>query len=70
MQLLLLQEVESEPDEGEVVPGDNWPGEGKIIFSNVVMRYREDMEPVLQNINFNISTKEKVGVIGRTGAGM
>lgn len=33
------------------------------------MRYRPDMDPVLRNITFDIKEKEKVGVVGRTGAG-
>ena len=33
------------------------------------MRYRPDMDPVLRNVSFDILPQEKVGVIGRTGAG-
>lgn len=34
------------------------------------MRYRPDMDPVLRTISFDIKEKEKVGVVGRTGAGI
>ena len=33
------------------------------------MRYFENESPVLNNLNFTIDAKEKVGVVGRTGAG-
>ena len=33
------------------------------------MRYREDTEIVLDGLNFTINSNEKVGVVGRTGAG-
>ena len=31
--------------------------------------YRKDLKPVLQGLNFSIKAGEKVGVVGRTGAG-
>jgi ABC-type multidrug transport system fused ATPase/permease subunit len=33
------------------------------------MRYREKLEPVLCNITFRIEGGQKVGIVGRTGAG-
>jgi len=33
------------------------------------MRYHEDLEPVLKSISFKINGGEKVGIVGRTGAG-
>ena len=33
------------------------------------MRYREDLAPVLTAVTCNIEPKEKIGVVGRTGAG-
>lgn len=38
-------------------------------FSNMSMRYREDLPCVLRNISFVIRAKEKIGVVGRTGSG-
>ena len=33
------------------------------------MRYRPELEPVLKHLNLHIDPGEKVGVVGRTGAG-
>jgi len=47
----------------------NWPSKGEITFLNFEVRYREDLEPVLRKISFNVGGGEKVGIVGRTGAG-
>jgi len=49
-------------------PPPEWPQEGKIVFKNMNMTYR-DGELVLKNINVGINGEEKVGIVGRTGAG-
>jgi ABC-type multidrug transport system fused ATPase/permease subunit len=33
------------------------------------MKYRRELDPSLVNVNFKIESKEKVGIVGRTGAG-
>ena len=40
-----------------------------IHFSNVYMRYREHLEPVLKGLHYHIKSGQKIGIIGRTGAG-
>merc|ERR1712176_543653 len=50
-------------------PSAHWPPNGQIIFDNVWMRYREGLEYVLKGLTFEVRAGEKVGVIGRTGAG-
>lgn len=45
------------------------PTEGEIMFCGVSLRYFKEEEPVLKNLNFHIRPKEKVGIVGRTGAG-
>jgi ATP-binding cassette subfamily C (CFTR/MRP) protein 4 len=47
----------------------NWPREGKIEFENVSYAYDVNLPNVLQNITLKINSKEKIGIIGRTGAG-
>ncbi|XP_053661392.1 ATP-binding cassette sub-family C member 4 [Anopheles marshallii] len=50
-------------------PQRNWPEFGAIRFINVDLRYNEDGERVLRDLNFTIRSNEKVGIVGRTGAG-
>eukprot|EP00039_Didymoeca_costata_P001605 m.53694 g.53694 ORF g.53694 m.53694 type:complete len:1509 (-) comp10879_c0_seq1:1965-6491(-) len=50
-------------------PGNRWPDHGKVVFENLGVRYREGLDLVLKNINCDIEPGEKVGVVGRTGAG-
>jgi len=50
-------------------PPDNWPSKGAVRFENYTTRYRADLDPVLKNLNVNIKGMEKVGIVGRTGAG-
>ncbi|CAC5365085.1 ABCC1 [Mytilus coruscus] len=50
-------------------PPDNWPQKGEIVFTDFRMRYRTGTELVLQGINLNIHHGEKIGIVGRTGAG-
>ncbi|CAF2939746.1 unnamed protein product, partial [Rotaria sp. Silwood2] len=46
---------------------DDWPSRGIIEFKDYTFRYRPELDPVLKNLNLRIESKEKIGVIGRTG---
>ncbi|XP_063223011.1 multidrug resistance-associated protein 1-like [Bacillus rossius redtenbacheri] len=64
-------EYEQEPaweKPNEQVTSD-WPTGGKVEFRNYQLRYREGLPLVLKGINFTIQGGEKVGIVGRTGAG-
>ncbi|CAF4347407.1 unnamed protein product, partial [Adineta steineri] len=52
-------------------PPSNWPSEGRIVFNNVSMSYSNDEHApfVLRNISMTIKSAEKIGIVGRTGAG-
>uniref|UniRef100_A0A8D0L527 Multidrug resistance-associated protein 1 n=1 Tax=Sphenodon punctatus TaxID=8508 RepID=A0A8D0L527_SPHPU len=53
----------------QTAPPSKWPHEGKVEFRSFGLRYREDLDLVLKNINVTINGAEKVGIVGRTGAG-
>ncbi|KAH6604283.1 cadmium factor [Trichoderma cornu-damae] len=57
----------------EIIPSRRppvyWPAKGEVDFKNYSTRYREGLDLVLKNINLDIKTHEKIGVVGRTGAG-
>ena len=50
-------------------PPSNWPDKGMITFENVSFRYSSELPLVLKDLSFTIQPAEKVGVVGRTGAG-
>ncbi|KAK4687016.1 hypothetical protein P7C73_g3094, partial [Tremellales sp. Uapishka_1] len=53
----------------ETKPDAAWPAEGRVDFDNVFMRYREELPDVLKGLTLNVGASEKIGVVGRTGAG-
>lgn len=50
-------------------PPPGWPSLGSIKCQNIFLRYRPELPPVLHGLSFEISPSEKVGIVGRTGAG-
>lgn len=47
----------------------DWPLDGKIEFINLSLKYSENDEFILKNLTMTIKTGEKIGIVGRTGAG-
>lgn len=64
----LEPESESASDKLSKVTGD-WPDNGSIEFHNVIYRYSAKTQPVLREISLVINSREKIGIVGRTGAG-
>ncbi|XP_048254075.1 ATP-binding cassette sub-family C member 2-like isoform X2 [Haliotis rufescens] len=50
-------------------PSPEWPESGHIKFDNLKIRYRPELDLVLKGISCDIKPGEKIGVVGRTGAG-
>ncbi|KAI7832651.1 P-loop containing nucleoside triphosphate hydrolase protein [Gamsiella multidivaricata] len=48
---------------------EKWPQAGRIEFRNFSTRYRQGLDLVIKNITFEVQPAEKVGIVGRTGAG-
>ncbi|GBG77942.1 hypothetical protein CBR_g25873 [Chara braunii] len=54
---------------GAVYVSPQWPEKGEIVFEKVTLVYRPGLPPALQEISFHICGGERIGVVGRTGAG-
>jgi ABC-type multidrug transport system fused ATPase/permease subunit len=52
-----------------IEPSADWPCQGSIRFEDVVFSYKEGATPVLKGLSFEIKNNEKIGIVGRTGAG-
>ena len=52
-----------------IAPENTWPQSGEIQFKNASFRYRADLPPTLSSLNLKIKAGEKIGIVGRTGAG-
>ncbi|XP_057325981.1 multidrug resistance-associated protein 1 isoform X3 [Microplitis mediator] len=50
-------------------PPKDWPSEGCVEFRDYKVRYREGLDLVLNGISFAVNGGEKIGIVGRTGAG-
>lgn len=50
-------------------PAIGWPAQGAVSFKNYSTRYREGLDLVLKDVDLDIKPHEKIGVVGRTGAG-
>lgn len=50
-------------------PPSDWPQHAKIEFRHVSLKYSPDDSYVLKDLNFTIGANEKIGIVGRTGAG-
>ena len=60
-------EAEWTQDKKKII--NSWPDSGKIDFKNYGARYRPGLDLVIRDINISIQPEEKIGVVGRTGAG-
>ena len=60
-------EEEAARHSDEVRP--SWPEKGRITFSDVHMRYRPGLPLVLNGLTMDIQGGERIGIVGRTGAG-
>lgn len=50
-------------------PGAGWPETGALQLEGLSLAYREGAEPVLHDITCAVAPRDKVGIVGRTGAG-
>ncbi|KFP52290.1 Canalicular multispecific organic anion transporter 2, partial [Cathartes aura] len=50
-------------------PPEDWPSKGELEFVNYSVRYRKGLDLVLKGLNLQVHGGEKIGIVGRTGAG-
>lgn len=50
-------------------PSKEWPSSGFVEYRTVSARYAAHLDPVLRNLSFQVRPLERVGIVGRTGAG-
>jgi ATP-binding cassette subfamily C (CFTR/MRP) protein 4 len=62
-------ELDHEMDNQTKEPSVLWPSFGNVEFKSVFMQYSPNDPYVLKNLNLTIKPREKVGIVGRTGAG-
>ncbi|KAJ2804590.1 hypothetical protein H4R20_002444 [Coemansia guatemalensis] len=69
----IIEYGELMPEAADIVedhrPEEPWPEQGLIEFRNYSMRYREGLDLVLKDLSFRVLPRQKVGIVGRTGAG-
>ncbi|ETV63576.1 hypothetical protein H257_19497, partial [Aphanomyces astaci] len=68
----LAEYANIEPEAPRVISGavaKDWPTTGDVAFTNMSFRYKENDPMVLKDVNVHIQSGEKVGIVGRTGAG-
>lgn len=53
----------------ETKPKAPWPAEGRVELKNIFLNYRPGLPPVLKGISMEVLPGEKIGIVGRTGAG-
>lgn len=46
-----------------------WPADGEIEFKDISLFYNDESNPAISNLSFSIKSQEKIGIVGRTGAG-
>ena len=63
-------QIDSEPGYNtDIQPPETWPTEGSLKLCDLSLAYLKGAPATLNNINISVAAKEKVGVVGRTGAG-
>lgn len=51
------------------VPLVNWPSKGEIVVKDLSLRYAPELPLVIKNVSFKVDSFNKIGIVGRTGAG-
>ncbi|RMD44291.1 hypothetical protein DV735_g885, partial [Chaetothyriales sp. CBS 134920] len=66
--ILEYSNIATEKQGGDDVPAA-WPTKGEVEVKDLVVSYAPDLPAVLRGLTFTVAENERVGVVGRTGAG-
>jgi ABC-type multidrug transport system fused ATPase/permease subunit len=66
--ILEYSNISIEKQDGDDAPA-SWPSEGRLEVHDLVVGYADDLPPVLRGLSFDVKRNERIGVVGRTGAG-
>ncbi|KAM3549977.1 hypothetical protein ARSEF4850_008579 [Beauveria asiatica] len=70
--VLGLASIPSEEEDGEqdeAVAPENWPSHGRVKVRKLGVRFGDNLPWTLNNISFSVQTGQRLGIVGRTGAG-
>lgn len=64
-------DIEQEPPSEipETEPHESWPYRGEIEVKDLSLRYAPHLPRVIKNVSFHVQSCNKIGIVGRTGAG-
>lgn len=65
--ILALTEVPQEDNDGEELT--DWPLEGGLEVRNLTLQYGPNLPVVVKNVSFSVQPCQRIGIVGRTGAG-
>ncbi|KAJ5978468.1 hypothetical protein N7501_001810 [Penicillium viridicatum] len=66
--VLEYSDVEPEQYDG-IDPPAAWPTEGRVDITDLAVRYESELPPVLRGLNLAFEGNQRIGIVGRTGAG-
>ena len=65
----LVPEASLETESKDKFPPYDWPNNGEISLNKVKFRYAANLPPAINNLKLHVWPSEKIGIVGRTGAG-
>ena len=66
--VLEYSNIKQEEYEG-MDPPAAWPIHGRLEVRDLTVQYASDLPPVLKGVNFSVQGNQRIGIVGRTGAG-
>ncbi|KAJ5549172.1 hypothetical protein N7513_006406 [Penicillium frequentans] len=66
--IISYSKLETERQDGNEVPID-WPSRGEVEIKDLSVAYSPDLPLVLKDISFRARAGQRIGIVGRTGAG-